>query len=237
MFKQLPLSVHLRVDATFDNFYIPGSNQVAVDALQYFCKTPTEHFFYLWGADGSGVSHLLQAVQHYSQALNIQYLPLAELLSADLDYSPDDVLSGLESLDLVVVDDLQMLAGIESWEHAFFHLYNRLRDAGKQLLVGANMSPRALPVGLADLDSRLQWGVSYQLHALSDSDKKLAILSRANAMGMRLGEEVLQFMLNHCSRDLRSLMESLQVLDQASLAEQRHLTIPFVKQVLALKPL
>lgn len=234
MFKQLPLSVNLHVDATFDNFYVSGSNQVAVDALRHFCLSPQEHFFYVWGTGGSGISHLLHAVQHHTESMSVQYLPLAELLSSDVEYHAEDIFSGLELFDLIVVDDLQKLAGVERWEHSFFHLYNRLRDMGKQLLVGANTSSRELAIALPDLQSRLQWGMSYQLHALNDDEKKLAILSRAEAMGMRLGEDVLQFMLTHYSRDLRGLMGSLDQLDKASLAQQRHLTIPFVKQVILL---
>lgn len=233
MFKQLPLSVNLRVDATFDNFYVSDSNQVAIEALKHFCTSSNEHFYYLWGTGGSGVTHVLQAVQHYQQALTIHYLPLAELLVVKDAYSAQTVFSGLESLDLVVIDDVQQLAGIEDWELGLFHLYNRLRDAGKQLLVGANTAPRELPIALADLQSRLQWGISYPLYALNDDEKKQAICSRAKAMGMPLSDEVLQFMLTHCSRDLRGLMGLLKQLDKASLAEKRHITIPFVKQVLS----
>lgn len=234
MFKQLPLSITLRVDATFDNFFISESNHVAVQALKFFASSNTEHFFYLWGAESSGVSHLLQAAQHQSLARNIQYLPLAELLGGDVTYHPSEIFDGLESLDLLVVDDLQIIAGNAEWELAFFHLFNRLRDAGKQLLVGANQSPREIAVSLADLQSRLQWGVSYQLLSLNDDEKKQAILSRAEALGIRLNDDVLQFMLTHCGRDLRGLVDIINQLDKASLAEKRHITIPFVKQVLNL---
>lgn len=238
MFKQLPLSITLRVDATFDNFFISESNQVAVKALKFFASSytnsHTEIFFYLWGADSSGVSHLLQAVQHQALNRNIQYLPLAELLAVDASYSPQDMLDGLENLDLIVIDDLQVIAGKDEWELAFFHLFNRLRDAGKQLLVGANQSSREVAILLADLQSRLQWGVSYQLLTLDDDEKKQAILSRAAALGIRLNDDVLQFMLTHCGRDLRGLVDIVNQLDKASLVEKRHITIPFVKQVLNL---
>lgn len=233
MFKQLPLSVNLRVDATFDNFYVSDSNRVAIEALKHFCLSPTEHFYYLWGNGGSGVTHVLQAVQHYQKEIRIQYLPLAELLAVHNEYSAEAAFGGLESLDLVVIDDVQKLAGMADWELGLFHLYNRLRDAGKQLLVGANTAPRELPIALADLQSRLQWGISYPLYALNDDEKKQAICTRAEAMGMPLNDDVLQFMLTHCSRDLRALMDLLKQLDKASLAEKRHITIPFVKQVLS----
>jgi DnaA family protein len=234
MFKQLPLAINLRIDATFDNFIVSESNQVAVDALQFFGATSSECFFYLWGVKGSGVSHLLQAIQHQESWRNMQYLPLAALLGNNPAYQPEDIFSGLECLDLVVIDDLQMLAGNSSWEFAFFHLYNRLRDAGKQLLVGAGESPRELSVELPDLQSRLQWGVSYQLIALNDEEKKQVVFTHAEALGMRMSDDVLQFMLTHCCRDLHGLVDIVHRLDQASLAERRHISIPFVKQILGL---
>lgn len=234
MFKQLPLSVTLRVDSTFDNFYISEPNVQAINALTFFCQQEEEHFFYLWGVGGSGVTHLLQAVQHYAASLTIQYLPMAELIKLSAEYSVDDIFLGLESLDLIVIDDLQVIEGRDDWELALFHLYNRLRDLGKKLLVGAHVSPKALAINLPDLQSRLQWGISYSVQALNDDEKKQVVLSHAEAMGMRLSDEVMQFMLNHCSRDLRKLMDVLYIMDKASLSEKRHLTIPFVKQVLKL---
>jgi len=232
MFKQLPLSVTLLVDATFDSFYVSDENAMTVFALKQFCQHSDEHCFFLSGQSGSGVTHLLQAVQHYVDHSNIQYLPLKECILHPR--SPQEVLSGLESLDLIVIDDLHLVAGEEDWELALFHLYNRLRDHGKQLLIGSQVAPRELEVALPDLQSRLQWGMAYQLYALNDNEKKQALIFRAEALGMRLSDDVTQFILNHCSRNIHPLMDILELMDNASLAEQRHLTIPFVKQVLKL---
>jgi DnaA-homolog protein len=238
MLTQLPLSIGLRVDATLENFYISHANAMTVNAIKQFCQHPNEHFFYLWGNGGSGISHLLQAIQHQAAHSNIHYLPLAELFetagSYSRNYSLEDMFSHLESLDLIVIDDLEKITDIENGEIALFHLYNRLRDQGKQLIVGAHASPRELPLQLPDLQSRLNWGISYQLYALNDNEKKQALIDRANAMGIRLSDEVTHFMLTHCSRDLRQLMQALSILDNASLSEKRPLTIPFVKQVLGL---
>jgi len=247
---QLPLSIQLRVDATFDNFYVSSVNTLVVDALRYFVEQDDETYFYLWGASGSGVSHLLQAAQHLisHQAQNqqhrsamttktIQYLPLASILDANdalntNAYTPEEVLSGLEYLDMVVIDDIQCLAGKPLWEQGMFHCFNRLRDSGKKLLIGGDVSPKHLEVTLPDLHSRLQWGVTYQLQSLDDASKKQALHLRAKGMGLSLSEDTVQFLLNHCSRDTAHLMEQLQQLDQACLIEKRPVTIPFVKQVL-----
>ncbi|MFT6103477.1 MAG: DnaA family protein [Candidatus Endobugula sp.] len=226
MFKQLPLSMPLSAEATFDNYYLPESNRATVDAIQLFMQQ-RENFFYLWGV-GSGVSHVLQAIQHDKPELIIQYLPLKELVQ----YPAEEVLTGLEAVDVVILDDLQYIAGNTDWERETFHLYNRLRDAQKRLVVGSQIAPRGLPIQLADLQSRLQWGISYSLQPLTDEDKRRALLLRSQNLGLRMSDEVVQFMLNHYSRDLRQLMVMLNKMDEASLSEQRHLTVPFVKQVI-----
>ena len=158
----------------------------------------------------------------------IQFLPLKEFIH----YPPSEVLSGLENLDLIVIDDLHLVAEEEDWELALFHLYNRLRDNGGQLIVGSHMTSRELPIELPDLKSRLQWGMTYQLQTLNDLDKQQMLAQRATMLGLRLGEDVSQFILNHCSRNTQKLIDLLQALDKASLAQQRQLTIPFIKQVL-----
>jgi DnaA family protein len=228
MFKQLPLSMPLSAEATFENFYTSEANQLTISALQSFMQQD-EHFFYLWGV-GSGVSHILQAIQHDKSQLKIVYFPLQEMIQ----FPAEDVLAGLDAVDVVILDDLQFVAGIAEWEQAIFHLYNRLRDGQKKLIVGSQIAPRELAVTLADLHSRLQWGVSYPLRQLSDDDKRKALIIRSQNIGLRISDDVIQFIFNHYSRDLRQLIALLHQMDAASLSEQRHLTIPFVKQVLQL---
>jgi DnaA family protein len=228
MFKQLPLSMPLSTEATFENFYCPECNRPTIAAIQLFMQQ-REHFFYLWGV-GSGVSHVLQAIQHDNSELIIQYLPLKELVQ----YSAEEVLTGLETVDVVILDDLQCIAGNTDWERETFHLYNRLRDGQKKFIVGSQTAPRELTVTLADLHSRLQWGMSYSLVSLNDEDKRKALIMRSQNLGLRISDEVIQFIFNHYSRDMRQLISLLHQMDTASLSEQRHLTIPFVKQVLRL---
>ncbi|QEI14135.1 DnaA regulatory inactivator Hda [Cellvibrio japonicus] len=233
--RQLSLGVSLNDDATFDNFYAPASqhhNALVVDGLRRQVEGKAEAFVYLWGAPGAGLTHLLQASCHYAQTLgqSIQYLPLRDMAG----YAPAELFVGLEALDLVCLDCLTSIAGRGDWELAIFNLYNALRDGGKKLLVAAEQSPRELPLQLEDLRSRLQWGVTYQVHSLSDEDKQQALQKRARARGLELNDEVAQFIIQRLPRDTNELFCQLQRLDQASLAEQRKLTIPFVKKVLSL---
>ncbi|WGL17690.1 DnaA regulatory inactivator Hda [Microbulbifer bruguierae] len=231
--QQLSLGVSLRDDATFVNFFqsTDAVNRQVVGLLQAFASGENpEPAIYLWGESGSGITHLLQSVCQGAESAgrSFQYLPLADLIEAE----PEVILDGLDFLDLVCIDDLHLIEGRREWQTAIFHLYNRLRDSGRQLLLGARKSPRALELGLADLQSRLQWGLTFQLHPLSDEDKLSALCQRSRLRGFDLPEDVAQYILHRAPRDTRALFACLEQLDRASLQAQRKITIPFVKQVL-----
>lgn len=230
---QLPLNMRLNDDATFDNFWVGegAANAQVLGVLQNLGKGQLpEHFVYLWGRSGAGLSHLLQAACHQAETsgLRSQYLPLQELKGVD----PSGLLEGLEQLDLLCLDDLSQVVGNAVWDEALFHLYNRLRDAGKYLLVSASCAPRDLIAGLADLQSRLAWGTVYRLEALDDLEKQRALQWRARKRGMDMSDEVAQFILNRSSREPRELFACLDRLDRLSLVEKRRLTIPFVREAL-----
>ena len=228
---QLPLGVRLRDDATFANYY-PGANAAALGYVERLCEPDagwTESLIYLWGAEGVGRSHLQQAAclrfeQRGEQAV---YLPLADLVQYGTA-----ILDNLEQCELVCLDDLDAVAGRADWEEALCHLFNRLRDAGRKLLLAANTAPRELPIALPDLKSRLTLALIFQLHALSDEDKLRALQLRASRRGLHLTEEVGRFIMTRGSRNMSVLFDILERLDQASLQAQRKLTIPFLKETL-----
>lgn len=230
--QQLSLGVTLSDEATFDNFYAraESANAQVVELLRAQAKGSGEQFIFLWGSEGSGLSHLLQASCHaaHDLGLGFQYLPLEEVADAQ----PAALLEGLEELDIVCLDNLDAVVGRPGWEEALFHLYNRLRHGGGALLVSATLGPHQLPIALADLGSRLRWGITCQLHELEDADKQQALRHRARVRGLELSDEVAHYILQRLPRDMNALVDALRQLDRASLAEQRRLTIPFVKKVL-----
>ncbi|MBZ9568193.1 DnaA regulatory inactivator Hda [Modicisalibacter tunisiensis] len=225
---QLPLGVGLRDDATFANF-LPGDNAAPVGRLRAQLDDDGEAFIYLWGGEGSGRSHLLQAACHEAGARDKRalYLPLD-----DLGHFPPHMLEDIERLDLLAIDDLDIVIGRRRWEEGLFHAFNRLRDAGKRLVIGAAAAPRQLPVQLPDLASRLTWGVTFHLHRLDDTQRLEALQLRARGRGMQLPDEVARYILHRGPRHLNELFATLERLDRASLSAQRKLTIPFVKQAL-----
>lgn len=225
---QLTLGLSLKDEATFSNFYADNNAEIIAE-IKKTASGQGERVIYLCGTRGQGCSHLLQAACHYAHQHHITsvYLPLANLITLT-----PEVLSGLESLKLVCVDDLQVIAGHPEWEEAIFHLYNRIYDSGGRIILAANGLPKAINLSLSDLISRLSWGIVFQLHPLTDEEKLSILIMRANRRGINLSEEVARYILTHCPRHMGTLFAALDVLDKASLAAQRRLTIPFVKEIL-----
>lgn len=228
MAVQIPLPFHLDAEQSFAA-YVVGPNSAAVAALQAAAVGTGDPLVYLWGESGLGKSHLLNACCQASQAAGRRsaYLPLRELQA----HGPA-LLDGMEALDFLALDDVQRIAGDKDWELALFHLYNRLRDGGKYLAVTADSAPPHLRMELADLRSRLAWGLTLRLHPLADEDKLTALTRRARQMGIRITPKVGGYLLAHCQRDWPSLCSLLDGLDQATLAAQRKLTVPFLKHYL-----
>jgi DnaA family protein len=142
------------------------------------------------------------------------------------------VLDGLESIDIICLDDIDVISGEPQWQQAIFDLYNRLLEQNKRLIITGNQSAQQLGITLPDLVSRLTWGYTEQVKALTDEEKIKALQFRAQQRGLLLSDDVVKFLLNRLSRDMGSLIESLDVLDKASIIEQRKITIPFIKDVL-----
>lgn len=226
--EQLPLAVQLRDDATFDNFFA-GSNGLVLSELRRQLDGG-EFYLYLFGSDGSGRSHLLQAACHQAgkRGLAALYLPLDELQA----YNPAEMFDGLLNLSLVCIDNIESVMGKPEWEEALFHFFNQMKDAGNHLLIAGNCAVRELKTKLPDLASRLSWGLVYQLQSLSDEELIQVLQLRAVQRGLELSEDVSHFILHRCQRDMSALMATLDTLDHASLKQRRRLTIPFIKSIL-----
>ncbi len=229
---QLALGVHLRDDATFDNFFYGQANSALKHALNVQLETDGEQIIYLHGSVGSGRSHLLQAACHQADrsGRNSLYLPMHDIVSVPAA----EVLEGIEHLALVCIDDVELIAANVQWEEALFHFINRARAVNCKLLFSASNSPGNIGIELADLRSRLGWGLVFQNHALADEEQAAALKMRASGRGLSLSDEVVSYIFSRSTRGISSLLELLDILDRASMAEQRKLSIPFVRQYLDL---
>lgn len=231
MNEQLPLPIHQIDDETLANFY-SDNNLLLLDSLHKNTAQLKQQFFYIWGAEGCGKTHLLRAFSNeylFEQRAAI-YVPLSKS-----QYFSPAVLENLELQELVCLDDLDTVIGNPEWELAIFDLFNRIKAGGKTLLlISADKSPAALPVQLPDLSSRLTWGEIYQLTPLTDEQKIQVLQRNAYQRGIQLTDETANFLLTRLARDMHTLLNALDLLDKASLQAQRNLTIPFVKETLGL---
>jgi DnaA family protein len=224
---QIPLPFPLP-HLAFGSFWA-GANQALFDQLQRVAGGTEERILYVWGAPGAGKSHLLQAACNRAGAVarRAAYVPLA--LCERLDPS---LLDGLDEMHVVCVDDLDRVAGDPSWERALFDLFNRLRDAGRSLVLAAGVAPAALPIVLPDLKSRLAWDLVFRIEPLDEAERFAALRHRASQRGMEIPDDVLRFLSRRIARDPHTLFRWLERLDRETLAAQKKLTVPFVKELL-----
>lgn len=224
-FQQLSLAVRLDDSATFDNFLPTAGNGLALQAARDAAAGRGSAF--LFGAPGSGRSHLLQAACHACQS-DARYLPLAELGAHD----PALVLENCETAALVVLDDIDAVTADPIWAEQLFHALNRIHAAAGCWLAAAAVPPRQLSTTLPDLQSRLAWNPAVRIGGLDDAQRIAALRGRARLRGLELGSDVASYILNHYSRDPARLFTLLDLLDRRSLELQRRLTLAFVKQVM-----
>ena len=225
--SQLPLGIRLNDEATFANFLVSSGNRQLFDVLT--STSPSVQLIYLWGAEGSGRSHLLQALCHrYAESgASALYLPL---LSRH-DFAPQ-ILEHSHALSVICVDDLDAVATDGVWQEAMFHCFNEAAESNVLFVVTASRAPRDLDLSLADLRSRMQKGLIFQLQAADDGFKKQILQHRANSRGISLSDQVCDYILQRADRSLAGLIAVLERLDSESFQRQRRLTVPLVKDVM-----
>jgi DnaA-homolog protein len=228
MAEQLPLHFEFRANKTFADFFT-GANQEVISHLQRCIADTGESQIFLWGQVGHGKSHLLQACCHYSQnrGLHSFYYDLSPTNLTDIE-----VFNGIEDCDLVCFDNIEHIAGHTDWELAFFNFFNQQRNRGHKLIMSASCPPNQIAVQLADVKTRLNWGLTLKVEPLPDSDRIAALIFKAGKMGFDISPTAGHFLLEHYHSDITSLWDLLETLDRASLIAQRKLTRPFLKQIL-----
>jgi DnaA family protein len=215
---------------TFDNV-VAGRNVEALAALRRLCAgpidDPSDRCLYLWGEPGSGRSHLLQAACTETGGTYLVGPHAAVALRASIDAAATDL--GLARW-LVALDDVD--AADPDTQEMLFHAINAMRqDPRAAIVVAGNAAPKdlVLAAGRDDLRSRLGWGLAFELHSLDDAEKDAALASRADAMGFPLTPDVRRYLLTHFSRDLGSLMQTVDALDRHAREQRRVVTVPMIR--------
>lgn len=220
--KQIALDIGLRSGPTLANFFA-GPNEAALAHLKLWAASPTRSPVptYLWGPGGSGKTHLLKSVH---EALREQGARVG-WLDAGMHEAPEFD----ESWAVVLLDDVHLYTAVQ--QHAAFNWFVNAHTHQRWVLAAGAVPPADLQLR-EDLRSRLGWGHVFQLHVLDESERRAVLRQHADARGVFLGDEVMDFMLTRFSRDLGSLVQLLDQLDGYALQTQRAITIPLIKAML-----
>ncbi len=226
---QLVLPFPINQHCVFGNYQV-GGNRELFERLRDMPDQPGFAGLMLWGAAGSGVSHLLQAsCQLYAErGRRIAYLPLARL------GRQPEILEGMDGCDLVAVDDVQAWAAEPALEAALVGLYQSLLARGRHLLVGSAATVAESAFELADLVSRLAGLATYHVGSLDDEGKVQLLRNLAAERGLELSDAVLSFWLARSDRAVDRLLDQLEQIDSAAMSAQRRVTIALLKDVLGL---
>lgn len=222
--RQLTLGVQLKERATFASF-LTARNQELVTHLKHVAASIAPGATWLAGPHTAGKSHLLQAVcAEVPPSRRAAYLPLETLLP----FGPG-TLDGAEALDVACYDDVQVIAGLGEWERRLFALWESALERRSTLLFAARENPAHVEFGLPDLKSRLASSSIFAVRELNDEEQLQALDLRAQLRGFELPAETARYLQRRFPRDMRTLCEILDTLDDAAFVAQRRLTVPFIR--------
>jgi DnaA family protein len=220
--KQIALDIGWTDPPSFDNF-AAGSNEAVLAHLKLWTTNATRSPVptYLWGEAGSGKTHLLTAA---GEAIAEQGGRVGWMDPGMVQPPPFD-----EAWAAVVLDDVDAYSAEQ--QQAAFSWFVNAQTHQRWLLAAGSLPPSDLPLR-EDLRTRLAWGHVFSLQAPSEAERRAVLRQAADARGLFLGDEVMDYMLSRFSRDLGSLMRLLERLDRYAMANKRALTVPLLKAML-----
>jgi len=224
--KQIALDIGVSVGPSLANFH-PGHNAAALAHLELWMagRTRSPVPTYMWGDNGSGKTHLLRAVANHIRNQGARVGWMDKITVQPPEFNPE--------WEVLLLDDVQSYSAVQ--QHMAFNWFVNAATPGAArqpwVLAAGSLPPQDLLLR-EDLRTRLGWGHVFHLQLLDDAQRREVLLTHAQALGMHLGKDLLDYLLSRFSRDLGHLMDLLQQLDNYALQTQRPLTIPLLRAML-----
>lgn len=206
---------------TFDSFIVGGSNELAYSACQAVAKDPGTKYnpLFLYGGVGLGKTHLIQAVgnaiMHSQPKARLLYISSETFVNEFLDhirFKKKGFADRYRNVDVLIVDDMQFIAGKEKTQEEFFHTFNALHQANKQIIISSDKPPKAIPTLEDRLRSRFEWGMSIDIQS-PDFETRCAILqTKASQTNNTLSREVVEYIATNVQNNIRELEGALNQL-------------------------
>ena len=226
---------------TFDNFVVGASNQFAHAASLAVAESPANAYnpFFIYGGVGLGKTHLLNSIGNFVMTksdLRIAYVTTEQFTNEVINSIRYDKMVDLRrryrNVDMLLIDDIQFLAGKERTQEEFFHTFNTLYEARKQIVLSSDRFPKEMPSMEERLRSRFEWGLIADLQP-PDVETRIAILrKKSEEEGIAIGEEVVQLLAENLRSNIRELEGALIRLGAYSNLTGQIITPDMAKQIL-----
>ena len=241
--KQFALDISHSPNASLEN-YLPGKDLALISALQDIARSwvkedikslnnpLNQRWFYWWGPEGSGRSHLLKAIENAAKCADLEHIALTPFEPTSWVRLEEkmDALSDSTTPSVITVDDVDRLD--DRFVGSLFRILNGVQASKAiHIFMAGNAAPANLKLR-EDLRTRLGWGLIFQTQLLDDDEKIQALEEAAKARGLVLSPDVLPWLLSRFYRDMPSLMALIDALDAYSLETKRAVTLPLVRELL-----
>jgi chromosomal replication initiator protein len=226
----------------FENFVVGSSNQLAHAAAMAVADRPAETFnpLFLYGGVGLGKTHLLHAIGHRAWSrktdLSIKYVSseafMNDLIHAIRQQKTEEFRNRYRTIDILMIDDIQFIAGKESTQEEFFHTFNALHQAGKQVIISSDRPPKSIPTLHDRLRSRFEGGLIADLQPPDVEMREAIIAEKGRALGQEVPPEVVQYIARKVESNIRELEGALNKIIALANIYQRPMTTELAVQAL-----